>query len=106
MKRKAINLLLNMGMPAGIKGFHYIVDALCIMDSNKDYVGGNVVELYAKIASQNKTTSSGVERSVRHAFEKVRKYGNEENVRKYFGDQKPTNGNLLNALFLRLTQEE
>ena len=106
MKMKAINILLKMGMPAGIKGFHYIVDALCLMDSNSDYVGGNIIEIYAVIASRNNTTNSRVERAIRHAFEQVRKHGNPENVNKYLGNQKPTNGNLLNMLFLQLMQEE
>ena len=106
MKKKVINTLLEIGIPAGIKGFHYIVDALFLMDSNSDYVGGNIIEMYAVIASRNNTTTSRVERAIRHAFEQVRKHGDPENVRKYLGNQKPTNGNLLNVLYLQLMQEE
>lgn len=32
MKNKTINALLEMGMPADIKGFHYIVDAMCLFE--------------------------------------------------------------------------
>ena len=106
MKNKAINTLIKMGMPAGIKGFQYIVDALCFMASDDAYVGGNTITLYVEIASKNKTTPSRVERAIRTAFDLVRTQGEVNVVELYFGIQKPTNGNLLNALYWLLIQEE
>lgn len=35
MKNKAINALIEMGLPADIKGFHYIVDAMCLLESTE-----------------------------------------------------------------------
>ena len=101
MKNKAINALIEMGMPANNKGFQYIVDAMCLF--NPDY---SVTTIYALVAAKNNTTSSCVERAIRHAFGVALKDGVPGYVDKYLTRNHATNGNLLHVLYLRLTQEE
>lgn len=101
MKNKAINALIKMGMPAEIKGFRYIVDAMCLF--NPDY---NVTTIYSVVAQKNNTTPSRVERAIRHAFGAVLTDGAPEYVDAYLTRNHTTNGNLLHVLYLRLTQEE
>ena len=50
MKQKTINALLNMGMPASIKGFGYIVDTMVLFESDKEYYHGKTMNVYEKIA--------------------------------------------------------
>lgn len=103
MRNKAINVLLEMGMPANIKGFEYIADAMEFLHENNGLSTG---ELYRKIAEKNSDMVARVERSIRHAFTSVFKNGNKELVKKYLSFINRTNGNLLRVLYLRLSQEE
>ena len=105
MKKKVINALLEMGMPADINGFYYIVDAMILLEQ-EEWRKCKITALYYKIAKDNKTTASRVERSIRHAFGLVLTKGKLDAVQKWLTFLQPTNGNLLKTLFLRLTQEE
>lgn len=72
-RAKIEDTLLAMGVPAGIKGFNYIADAIQIFDER----GTNISiakELYPAIAEKNDTTPSRAERAIRHAFEVVRSH--------------------------------
>lgn len=72
MKREEVeDTLLVMGIPATIKGFAYITDAIEIFDEK----GTNISitkELYPAIAEKRNTIPSRVERAIRHAFEIAR----------------------------------
>lgn len=105
MKNKAINVLIEMGMPADIKGFQYIVDAM-LMFENEEIRTGKTTVLYYEIGKKHNATASRVERAIRHAFSIVLTKGNMEVVERYLSVQNTTNGNLLHVLYLRLTQEE
>lgn len=105
MKNKAINALLKMGAPAGIKGFRYIVDAMCLFEE-KEYRNKKIMYVYHEIAEMNNTTVSRVERAIRHAFSIMLTRGNLEAVEKYLTLQNTTNGNLLHTFYLRLSQED
>lgn len=99
------DVLLAMGVPAGIKGFAYIADAIQIFDER----GTNISitkELYPTIAKKNNTTSSRVERAIRHAFERVRSYiGNPEVINHYIGMDNRNNSSSLKTLYIRIKQE-
>lgn len=105
MRNKAINALIEMGMPADIKGFQYIVDAMCLFEDDK-FRNMPITELYIHLGQKNDTTASRVERAIRHAFSGVLTKGVLETVEKYLTFHRPTNGNLLHVFYLRLTQEE
>lgn len=104
MKNKAINALIEMGMPADIDGFKYIVDAMCLFE-DIEWREGKILALYHKIALINKTKYSRVERAIRHAFGNVLNKGNLQMVNKYLTFHSPTNGNLLHVFYIRLTEE-
>lgn len=105
-KEKIEDALLAMGVPAGIKGFNYIADAIQIFDE----MGTNISitkELYPAIAKKNNTTPSRVESSIRHAFEVVRSCkGNPEVVEKYIGFTNCNNSSSLKQLYMMLKREE
>lgn len=107
MKNKAVNALIEMGMPANIKGFQYIAEAMELIGTEVRWRPGtgNVTRLYQKLAEIYGDTPSRVERAIRHAFSIVLTSGYLEAVEKYLTMQKTTNGNLLTVFFLRLSQE-
>lgn len=105
MRNKAINVLIEMGVPADIKGFQYIVDAMELFEDEK-IKNGKITMLYCDIAEMHGTTAAGVERSIRHAFSVAITKGKPACVEKYLTMQNTSNGNLLHVLYLRLTQED
>lgn len=104
-RAKIEDTLLEMGVPAGIKGFSYIADAIEIFDERGTNIG-ITRELYPAIAERNNTTPSRVERSIRHAFEVVRsRRGNPEVINHYIGMDNCENSSSLKTLYLRIKQE-
>lgn len=104
MKNRAINALLEMGMPADIKGFEYIIDIMLMYgDENVRY--GGIMKTYELVAEKRNTTVSRVERAIRHAFSIVLNKGELEAIQKYLSFNHMGNGNLLHVLYLRLEQE-
>lgn len=105
-RAKIEDTLLAMGVPAGIKGFAYIADAIQIFEER----GTNIritKELYPAIAERNDTTPSRVERAIRRAFERVRSYkGKPEVVEKYVGFTNCNNSSSLKQLYMMLKREE
>lgn len=105
-RTKIEDALLAMGVPAGIKGFNYIADAIQIFDER----GTNISitkELYPAVAEKNGTTPSRTERSIRHAFEVVRSCkGNPEIVEKYIGFTNCNNSSSLKQLYMMLKRGE
>lgn len=104
-RAKIEDTLLTMGVPAGIKGFTYIADAIQIFDER----GTNISitrELYPAIAERNNTTPSRTERAIRHAFERVRSYrGNPDVINHYIGMDNCENSSSLKTLYIRIKQE-
>lgn len=105
-RAKIEDVLLAMGVPAGILGFNYIADAIEIFDER----GTNISitkELYPAIAEKNNTTPSRVERAIRHAFEVARSpKGNYDVVEKYIGFINYNNSSSLKQLYMMLKREE
>lgn len=104
MKNKAIKALIKMGMPANIKGFQYIADAMELFEADEIW-STKPTMLYYKLSKMYNTTQGGVERAIRYAFSVVLERGNLEMVESYLTLSRPTNGNLLNTFFLTLSQE-
>lgn len=70
IKRKIILLLKAIGMPANIKGYYYIQDAIfMMMNDTQKYIESINNKLYYEIAQKYNTTISCVERNIRHAIE-------------------------------------
>lgn len=104
MKNRAINALIEMGMPADISGFKYIVDAITLY-TDEEWRYGKILALYYKIGMLNNTPATRVERAIRHAFSIVLTQGNLAIVKRYLTFEKTTNGNLLQVFYIRLQQE-
>ncbi|WP_042317062.1 sporulation transcription factor Spo0A [Desulfofarcimen acetoxidans] len=95
------NIIHEMGVPAHIKGYHYLRDAILMVINEVNLLGAVTKELYPMIAEKYHTTPSRVERAIRHAIELAWDRGNVEMMTKYFGytinlDRgKPTNSEFI-----------
>lgn len=103
MRKKTIDALIELGVPANMKGFHYICDAMEIYAADETYLTAKTCRLYQEIAEKHATVASKVEKCMRHAFDRAVTYGNLDSLNAYMtAAQKPTNGNLLACLYLKL----
>jgi two-component system response regulator (stage 0 sporulation protein A) len=95
------NLFLAMGIPAHIKGYQYLREAIKLVIETPAMIGGITKELYPAIAHHFGTSSSKVERAIRHAIEVAWSRGRIDSLNKAFGcevaqpNDKPTNGELI-----------
>lgn len=104
-RAKIEDALISMGIPTGIKGFTYIVDAVEIFDER----GTNIKitkELYPAVAQKSDTTPPRAERAIRHAFEVARSKGKLEAVNYYIGFTNCNNSSSLKQLYMMLKREE
>lgn len=105
------NIIHQMGVPAHIKGYQYLRDAILLVINEVNLLGAVTKELYPMIAEKYTTTPSRVERAIRHAIELAWDRGNVEMMNKFFGytinlDRgKPTNSEFIAMVAdkLRLT---
>lgn len=104
-REKIENVLFKMGIPAGIRGFEYIADAIEYMDEHSECVSVTK-ELYPEIAKKRNTVATRVERCIRHAFDTVRSgKGDYDLVEKYIGYMNCTNSSSLVMLYKRIKQD-
>ena len=90
-----------MGVPAHVKGYQYLRDAIVMVTEEANLMGAVTKELYPMIAEKYITTASRVERAIRHAIELAWDRGNVDLMNRYFGytiniDRgKPTNSEFI-----------
>lgn len=78
------NIIHEMGVPAHIKGYHYLRDSILKVIEDVNLLGAVTKELYPMIAHKYQTTPSRVERAIRHAIELAWDRGNVEMMTKFF----------------------
>lgn len=104
-------LLHEIGVPAHIKGYQYIRDAIAIIVDQRDLLSAVTKELYPMIAEKNRTTPSRVERAIRHAIEVAWNRGKLETLNALFGytvqndKGKPTNSEFIAIIADKLRLE-
>lgn len=95
------NMIHEIGVPAHIKGYQYLRDAITMVVDDMDMLSAVTKELYPEIAKRNKTTPSRVERAIRHAIEVAWNRGKLETLNNLFGytvaedKGKPTNSEFI-----------
>ena len=98
------NLIHEIGVPAHIKGYQYIRRAIILCVEDMDLISAVTKELYPTIAKEFGTTSSRVERAIRHAIEVAWSRGNLDTIDALFGytvsmgKGKPTNSEFIALL--------
>ena len=101
MKRRVTKMIQDLGVPANIKGYAYLRDAILLSIANPDAINSITKVLYPEVAKINQTTPTRVERAIRHAIEVAWSRGNNEMAEKIFGYTvnltrgKPTNSEFI-----------
>ncbi len=78
-------ILHQIGVPAHIKGYQFLRDAILLTISDHGYINAVTKRLYPEIAKRNMTTASRVERAIRHAIEVAWDRGDVDTLNSYFG---------------------
>lgn len=105
------NLIHEVGVPAHIKGYNYLRDAIALVVTRMEYLNAVTKELYPTVAEMNNTTPSRVERAIRHAIEIAWNRGKVETIEQIFGytvkqdKGKPTNSEFIAIISDKLRLE-
>ena len=106
------SIIHEIGVPAHIKGYQYLREAIMITVRDMDVINAVTKVLYPEVAKRFATTPSRVERAIRHAIEVAWDRGDLETLQKYFGytvsvsKGKPTNSEFIAMIADRLTLEQ
>ncbi len=101
LENRVTNMLHEIGIPAHIKGYHYLRDAIMMAVEDMDVLNAITKVLYPTVAKKYKTTSSRVERAIRHAIEVAWSRGKLDTIDELFGytvsngKGKPTNSEFI-----------
>jgi len=105
------NMIHSVGVPANIKGYQYLRDAIIMAICEADLINAVTKQLYPRVASNHNTSPSRVERAIRHAIEVACMRGNEEVLYRLFGytvsnsKGKPTNSEFIAMIADKLRLE-
>ena len=101
MESQITGIIHQIGVPAHIKGYQYLRTAIMMTVENADLINSITKELYPSVAKAYGTTSSRVERAIRHAIEVAWDRGDVDVINSYFGYTvqsargKPTNSEFI-----------
>ncbi len=104
-------IIHEIGVPAHIKGYMYLREAITMVYNDIELLGSITKVLYPDIAKEFNTTSSRVERAIRHAIEVAWNRGNVDSIANLFGytvsasKTKPTNSEFIAMVADRLRLE-
>ena len=101
LENRVTDMLHEIGIPAHIKGYHYLRDAIIMAVEDMDVLNAITKVLYPTVAKKYQTTSSRVERAIRHAIEVAWSRGKLDTLDELFGytvsngKGKPTNSEFI-----------
>lgn len=101
LEMRVTEIIHQIGVPAHIKGYQYLRDAIIMAINDDDIINAVTKRLYPAVAKKHATTSSRVERAIRHAIEVAWDRGDVDVLNSYFGYTihngrgKPTNSEFI-----------
>jgi two-component system response regulator (stage 0 sporulation protein A) len=101
VQTKITQIMRDVGVPAHIKGYQYMRDAIMMAVNDKEIISAVTKRLYPELAKNHKTTPSRVERAIRHAIEVAWNRGKVDTINDLFGytintrKGKPTNSEFI-----------
>ena len=101
MEARVTKIIHQIGVPAHIKGYQYLRTAILMTISDSDIINSVTKILYPSVAKKYSTTTSRVERAIRHAIEVAWDRGDVDTLNSYFGYTiqssrgKPTNSEFI-----------
>ena len=112
LERQVTAIIHDIGVPAHIKGYQYLREAIRLTVEDMDSINAVTKILYPAVAKRFGTTASRVERAIRHAIEVAWDRGDLETLQKYFGytvsnaKGKPTNSEFIAMIADRIALNE
>lgn len=112
LEREVTAIIHEIGVPAHIKGYQYLREAIIYTVNDMDAINAVTKVLYPAVAHKFGTTASRVERAIRHAIEVAWDRGDLETLQKYFGytvsnaKGKPTNSEFIAMISDRISLEQ
>lgn len=100
MKKKIEEILIELGVYPNLSGFNYICKAIDYISKNS---GARICAVYSLVADDFNTTSSRVERAIRHALSKADK--DSDAYKKYMSVKDTTNSTVLYTMAVRLRED-
>ena len=101
LEMEVTEIIHQIGVPAHIKGYQYLRDAIMMAIDDDQIINAVTKRLYPAVAKKHATTSSRVERAIRHAIEVAWDRGDVDTLTSYFGYTihnergKPTNSEFI-----------
>ena len=101
LEMEVTDIIHQIGVPAHIKGYQYLRDAILMAIEDGEIINAVTKRLYPAVAKRHGTTSSRVERAIRHAIEVAWDRGDVDTLTAYFGYTiqsergKPTNSEFI-----------
>ena len=101
LESQVTKIIHQIGVPAHIKGYQYLRTAIILTVNDSDIINSVTKILYPTVAKKYQTTTSRVERAIRHAIEVAWDRGDVEVLNSYFGYTiqgnrgKPTNSEFI-----------
>lgn len=105
VREEIIRSLRELGTPAHVKGYAYLKSALEILLSNPNAMESITKALYPVVALMHDTTSSRVERAIRHAVEVIYDRNDPDTLSRLLGISDWEKGKLTNSEFLAAVAE-
>ena len=111
MEAMVTSIIHEIGVPAHIKGYQYLREAIILAVNDMDVINAITKVLYPQVAKTFQTTPSRVERAIRHAIEVAWDRGDLDTLQRFFGytvsntKGKPTNSEFIAMIADRLTLE-
>lgn len=112
LEAEITNIIHEIGVPAHIKGYLYLREAITMVIENVELLSAVTKELYPSIAKRFNTTPSRVERAIRHAIEVAWSRGKVDTINNLFGytvhndKGKPTNSEFIAMVADKLRLEK
>lgn len=112
LEAEITNIIHEIGVPAHIKGYLYLREAITMVVTNVELLSAVTKELYPNIAKKYNTTASRVERAIRHAIEVAWSRGKVDTINQLFGytinteKGKPTNSEFIAMVSDKLRLEK
>ena len=101
------NIIHEIGVPAHIKGYQYLREAIIIAVNDMDVINAITKVLYPQVAKTFQTTPSRVERAIRHAIEVAWDRGDLDTLQRFFGyTVSNTKGKPTNSEFIALIADK
>ncbi len=101
LEMQVTEIIHQIGVPAHIKGYQYLRDSIMMAIEDEEIINAVTIRLYPAVAKKHGTTSSRVERAIRHAIEVAWDRGDVDVLNSYFGYTihngrgKPTNSEFI-----------